>query len=169
MPEIMDTNHIAQRRHEDRAKQREERKKNLAPLDRERTQVEDMDRGVYDLKNTFEYSYKAENGLTEKVIHEIHDNKEDEPQWMLEKRLEALELFNKTEDPTWGPALSAVDMEPISMYIRPKAQMERDWTNVPDEIRDTFDKLGIPEAEMEQLAGVGAQYESEVVYHNLKD
>lgn len=169
MPEIMDTNHIAQRRHEDRAKQREERKKNLAPLDRERTQVEDMDRGIYDLKNTFEYSYKAENGLTEKVIHEIHDNKEDEPQWMLEKRLEALEIFNKTENPTWGPDLSAVDMEQISMYIRPKAQMERDWTNVPDEIRDTFDKLGIPEAELEQLAGVGAQYDSEVVYHNMKD
>ena len=169
MPEIMDANLVARRRHEERARQREERRKNLAPLDIERTQVDDMDRGVYDIKNTFEYTYMTDKGLTEKVIHEIHDNKEDEPEWMLQKRLAALEIFNKSPNPPWGPDLTPVDMEQISMYIRPKAQMESDWTNVPDEIRDTFDKLGIPEAELEQLAGVGAQYDSEVVYHNMKD
>ena len=136
--------------------------------ERKKTQVADMDRGVYDIKNEFEYSYISDAGLTEDIIREIWSNK-NEPEWMLEKRLEALEIFNQSENPLWGPDLSPVDMQKISTYVRPKAQMARDWTEVPDEIRDTFDKLGIPEAELEQLSGVGAQYDSEVVYHHMKD
>lgn len=133
----------------------------------EKSDVKDLPRGVYDHKNAFEYDMKVENGLTEEIIREISANK-DEPSWMLDKRLEALEIFNASENPNWGPDLHAVDMNRISTYVRPKAQMARDWQNVPDEIRDTFMKLGIPEAELESLAGVGAQYDSEVVYHNMR-
>lgn len=133
----------------------------------EKSDVKDLPRGVYDHKNAFEYDMKVENGLTEEIIREISANK-DEPAWMLDKRLEALEIFNASENPNWGPDLHAVDMNRISTYVRPKAQMARDWQNVPDEIRDTFMKLGIPEAELESLAGVGAQYDSEVVYHNMR-
>lgn len=166
---ISSAEEAARVRHEQRKIDREHRKNTYVHEERERTQVDEMDRGVYDHKNAFEYDYKTEEGISESVIREIHENKEDEPEWMLEKRLEALKVFNESENPPWGPDLTPVDMEKISMYIRPKAQMERDWTNVPDEIRDTFDKLGIPEAELDQLAGVGAQYDSEVVYHNMKD
>ncbi|MDO5044563.1 MAG: Fe-S cluster assembly protein SufB [Coriobacteriia bacterium] len=126
-----------------------------------------MRRGVYDNKNKFEYALKLEKGLTEEIVREISESK-DEPEWMLNKRLEALEIFNKTPNPSWGPDLSAVDMNEISTYVRPKAQLESNWQEVPDEIRSTFDQLGIPEAELEMLSGVGAQYDSEVVYHNLK-
>lgn len=160
-------NEAAQKRH---AKRKEERKARLAAGEfeaPEKAQVKDLPRGVYDIKNAFDYDVKVENGLTEEIIREISANK-DEPAWMLEKRLEALEIFNQTANPNWGPDLSAVDMNQISTYIRPKAQMARDWENVPDEIRDTFTKLGIPEAELESLAGVGAQYDSEVVYHNMR-
>lgn len=151
-----------------RRKEERERRKNSAILEKQRSAVPDQDRGVYDIKNKFEYSFKAENGLTEEIVREISANKQ-EPDWMLAKRLEALKIFNETPNPTWGPDLSPVDMNKISTYIRPKAQMESSWDQVPDEIRDTFDKLGIPEAEVEQLAGVGAQYDSEIVYHNMKD
>ena len=144
----------------ERARLREKRKA-------ERTEVVEMRRGVYDNKNKFEYSLKLENGLSEEIVREISESK-GEPEWMLNKRLEALEIFNKTPNPTWGPDLSAVDMNQISTYIRPKAQLESDWNSVPDNIRDTFNQLGIPEAEIEMLSGVGAQYDSEVVYHNLK-
>ena len=88
---------------------------------------------------------------------------------MLESRLKALKIFNEKENPKWGPDLSEVDMDKITTYIRPDADMSDDWKNVPDEIRDTFDKLGIPEAEKESmLSGVGAQYDSEVVYHSIQ-
>lgn len=135
---------------------------------KERTQVEEMDRGVYDHKNKFEYAMMAQKGLTEEIVREISSVKQ-EPEWMRNKRLEALRIFNESKNPTWGPDLTPVDMNQISTYIRPKAQMESNWEEVPEEIRNTFEMLGIPEAEIEQLAGVGAQYDSEVVYHNMKD
>jgi len=134
----------------------------------EKTYVEDMDRGVYDIKNKFTFKSKTEKGLTEEIVRQISKEK-DEPQWMLESRLKALEIFNQKENPNWGPDLSEVDMNEITTYIRPDAEMTDDWKNVPDEIRDTFDKLGIPEAEKEaMLSGVGAQYDSEIVYHNIQ-
>ena len=134
----------------------------------EKTYVEDMDRGVYDIKNKFTFRSKTEKGLTEEIVRQISAEK-DEPEWMLESRLKALKIFNEKENPKWGPDLSEVDMDEITTYIRPDADMSDDWKNVPDEIRDTFDKLGIPEAEKESmLSGVGAQYDSEVVYHSIQ-
>ena len=134
----------------------------------EKTYVEDMDRGVYDIKNKFTFRSKTEKGLTEEIVRQISAEK-DEPEWMLESRLKALKIFNEKGNPKWGPDLSEVDMDKITTYIRPDADMSDDWKNVPDEIRDTFDKLGIPEAEKESmLSGVGAQYDSEVVYHSIQ-
>lgn len=134
----------------------------------EKTYVEDMDRGVYDIKNKFTFRSKTEKGLTEEIVRQISAEK-DEPEWMLESRLKALKIFNEKENPNWGPDISEVDMDEITTYIRPDADMSDDWMNVPDEIRDTFDKLGIPEAEKEaMLSGVGAQYDSEVVYHSIQ-
>lgn len=134
----------------------------------EKTYVEDMDRGVYDIKNKFTFRSKTEKGLTEDIVRQISAEK-NEPEWMLESRLKALKIFNEKENPSWGPDISEVDMDEITTYIRPDADMSDDWMNVPDEIRDTFDKLGIPEAEKEaMLSGVGAQYDSEVVYHSIQ-
>ncbi|WP_235932837.1 Fe-S cluster assembly protein SufB [Peptoniphilus faecalis] len=134
----------------------------------DKTYVEDMDRGVYDIKNKFTFRSKTEKGLTEEIVRQISKEK-DEPEWMLESRLKALKIFNEKTNPEWGPDLSEVDMDEITTYIRPDADMSDDWKNVPEEIRDTFDKLGIPEAEKEfMLSGVGAQYDSEVVYHNIQ-
>nr|WP_019138578.1 Fe-S cluster assembly protein SufB [Peptoniphilus timonensis] len=134
----------------------------------DKTYVEDMDRGVYDIKNKFTFRSKTEKGLTEDIVRQISKEK-DEPEWMLESRLKALKIFNEKENPSWGPDISEVDMDEITTYIRPDADMSDDWKNVPDEIRDTFDKLGIPEAEKESmLSGVGAQYDSEVVYHSIQ-
>jgi Fe-S cluster assembly protein SufB len=92
----------------------------------------------------------------------------DEPEWMLEFRLKALESFMEKPTPTWGGDLSEMDYDDIYYYIRPMENQGRSWDDVPDNIKDTFEKLGIPQAERESLAGVGAQYESEVVYHSLK-
>ena len=134
----------------------------------EKTYVEDMDRGVYDIKNKFTFRSKTEKGLTEEIVRQISAEK-NEPEWMLESRLKALKIFNEKENPSWGPDISEVDMDEITTYIRPDADMSDDWMNVPDEIRDTFDQLGIPEAEKEaMLSGVGAQYDSEVVYHSIQ-
>ncbi|WP_010244203.1 Fe-S cluster assembly protein SufB [Peptoniphilus rhinitidis] len=135
---------------------------------KEKTYLEEMDRGVYDIKNKFTYRSKTEKGLTEDIVRQISKEKE-EPAWMLESRLKALKIFNEKENPKWGPDISEVDMNEITTYIRPDAEMSDDWKNVPDDIRDTFDKLGIPEAEKEaMLSGVGAQYDSEIVYHNVQ-
>lgn len=136
---------------------------------KKRTQVDDIDRGVYDIKNEFKYRSKTEKGLTEEIVRQISLEK-DEPDWMLEKRLEALEIFNSKENPVWGPDLSTVNIDEITTYIRPDADMTSDWEEIPQDIYDTFDALGIPEAEKEaRLSGVGAQYDSEVVYHSIQD
>ena len=161
------TERYLEERRRERERMKKERRAERDQRLRERTTIEEMDRGVYDVKNPFAYDVMAERGLTEEIVREISELK-NEPDWMLQKRLEALEIFNKTENPTWGPDLTPVDMNKISTYIRPKAQMESDWQDVPDEIRNTFELLGIPEAELDQLAGVGAQYDSEIVYHNMK-
>lgn len=136
--------------------------------EKKKTQIEEMDRGIYDEKNPFTFRKKSEKGLNEDIVRDISREK-NEPEWMLEKRLEALKLFNEIDNPVWGPDLSEVDMDQLITYIRPDADMADDWKNVPEEIRNTFDKLGIPEAEKEALlSGVGAQYDSEVVYHSIQ-
>ena len=132
-----------------------------------RSQVEDINRSIYDVKDTVEFSYKAETGLTEDIIREISAKKE-EPEWMLEKRLKALAIYNQLDFPPWGPDISELDMQHIDTYVRPKTDMKASWEDLPENIRDTFDRLGIPEAEKKSLAGVGAQYDSEVVYHNIQ-
>ncbi len=112
--------------------------------------------------------FRTERGLTEKVVREISKIKE-EPEWMLEYRLKALKHFYSKPMPQWGGDLSELDFDEITYYVKPSEKSERSWDEVPEEIKRTFDKLGIPEAEQKYLAGVSAQYESEVVYHNIKE
>ncbi|NBI05607.1 Fe-S cluster assembly protein SufB [Senegalia massiliensis] len=134
---------------------------------REKTYIADIDRGIYDIKNEFKYKYKTEKGLTPEIVKEISREK-DEPKWMLDFRLKSLDIFKSKPVPTWGADLSGLDIENIVNYIRPDADMSTSWEDVPEDIKKTFDSLGIPEAEKKSLAGVGAQYDSEVVYHNIK-
>lgn len=129
----------------------------------------EFDRSVYDKSNKNSKSkYIAKPGITEELIRKISLDK-DEPEWMLKKRLKALELFQKTKTPNWGPDLSKLNLDEIIYYVDPDAKQARKWEDVPDDIKETFDKLGIPEAEKEALAGVGGQYDSKNVYHNLKE
>ena len=114
------------------------------------------------------YVFKSKKGLSEAVVREISALK-NEPEWMRTFRLRALELFFKKPTPRWGGDLRGIDFQSIFYFIRPAERQGRSWDDVPKEVKDTFDRLGIPEAEKKYLAGVGAQYESEVVYHNLKE
>ncbi|MDR2832192.1 MAG: Fe-S cluster assembly protein SufB, partial [Streptococcaceae bacterium] len=107
-------------------------------------------------------------GLSEEVVRTLSKAK-DEPEWMLEYRLKALEQFNKMDMPEWGADLSEVNFDDIIYYQKPTNKPARSWDDVPDKIKDTFEKLGIPEAERAYLAGASAQFESEVVYHNMKE
>ena len=114
------------------------------------------------------YAFKSQKGLTADVVREISHLK-GEPEWMLEFRLKALEIYLSKPVPTWGADLSGLDYEDIHYYIRPTERGERTWDDVPDDIKRTFDKLGVPEAERKFLAGLGAQYKSEMVYHNVRE
>ena len=136
--------------------------------EKKKSHIEDVNRGIYDVKDAVEYSYKTEKGLTPKIIREISEKKE-EPEWMLEKRLAALAIYEKLDVGPWMPDISELDMDHIDTYVRPKTDMKARWEDLPQNIRDTFDRLGIPEAEKKSLAGVGAQYDSEVVYHNIQE
>ncbi|MBP6881259.1 MAG: Fe-S cluster assembly protein SufB [Candidatus Pacebacteria bacterium] len=107
-------------------------------------------------------------GLSEKLIRHISESK-SEPAWMLEKRLEGLRLYKQTSLPKWGPDLTKLDLDHIVYYIDPKTEEKRSWKELPKDVVDTFDKLGIPEAEREYLGGVGAQYDSNTVYHKLHE
>jgi Fe-S cluster assembly protein SufB len=122
--------------------------------------------GFHDTEEAF---FKSNRGLSADVVNMISDMK-DEPQWMREFRLRALELFHQREDPAWGSELlKEIDFDNIRYFVRATDRDERSWEDVPEYIRNTFDKLGIPEAEKKFLAGVGAQYDSEVVYHNIRE
>ncbi|MBR9707643.1 MAG: Fe-S cluster assembly protein SufB, partial [Candidatus Diapherotrites archaeon] len=127
----------------------------------------ELNRELYDTVSKSKSKYVAKPGLSESVVREISKQK-NEPSWMLEKRLKGLELFLKTPTPTWGPDLSELNLDEIIYYVRPDAEQANKWEDVPIEIKETFEKLGIPEAERTALAGVGAQYDSDVVYHNIK-
>ncbi len=128
-----------------------------------------LDEYKYDFVTEGKPKFRAEKGLSEEVVRQISAHK-DEPEWMLEYRLKALDIYNKKPMPTWGGDLTNLEetLDEIYFYVRPQDQMERSWDDVPEEIKDTFEKLGIPEAERKILAGVGAQYESEMVYHSLR-
>jgi Fe-S cluster assembly protein SufB len=122
--------------------------------------------GFHDAEN---YLYKAPKGLTKELVEKISEFK-NEPQWMREFRLKALEHFLARPMPTWGsPHLAEVDFDNIHYFVRASERAERSWDDVPDDVKKTFDRLGIPEAERKFLAGVGAQYESEVVYHQINE
>jgi Fe-S cluster assembly protein SufB len=114
------------------------------------------------------YAYKAPKGLSREVVESISEYK-DEPQWMRDFRLKALEHFESRPTPNWGGNLGQIDFEDIHYFVRASEKNSRDWSEVPDDIKNTFDRLGIPEAERKFLAGVGAQYESEVVYHQVNE
>ena len=132
-----------------------------------------QDIGLDDYKYHFitedEPVFRSGRGLNEKVVREISAQK-GEPEWMLEFRLKALAIYNAKPMPRWGGDLSQLEsvLGQIYFYVRPQERMERSWDDVPENIKETFDRLGIPEAERDILAGVGAQYESEMVYHSLK-
>lgn len=112
--------------------------------------------------------FKTQRGLSENTVRQISAMK-NEPEWMLEFRLKALKHFLQRPMPTWGADLSKLDLENILYYVRPTEKSSKSWDDVPDDIKNTFDKLGIPEAEQKFLAGVGAQYESEMVYHSIQE
>lgn len=134
----------------------------------EKTHVDDIDRSVYDIKDESKDAYRIRAGLDPDVVCQISDEKDD-PDWMREFRLQSLEQYNSMPMPDWGPDISGLDMDHIATYVRPNTHMAADWSEVPEEIKDTFERLGIPKAERESLAGVGAQYDSELVYHNVRD
>lgn len=114
--------------------------------------------------NTLDYSF----GLTEEIVKNISKDK-GEPEWMLERRLEAYRAYKDTPLPSWGPSLDKLKLEEIIYYISPELKEQNSWNEIPKEISETFEKLGIPKAEREYLGGVGAQYDSGVVYHSIKD
>ncbi|MCM3388146.1 Fe-S cluster assembly protein SufB [Ureibacillus chungkukjangi] len=111
--------------------------------------------------------FRSKRGLTEEIVREISKMK-NEPEWMLNYRLKALEIFYSKPMPQWGGDLGSLNFDEITYYVKPSEATQKSWDEVPEEIKATFDKLGIPEAEQKYLAGVSAQYESEVVYHNMK-
>lgn len=122
---------------------------------------------LWDEYNPAEYMKNSRLGLDTALVRFISQEKK-EPAWMLNKRLEALRIFQKTNLPQWGPNLAKLDLNKITYYARASDKKAENWEDVPADIKRTFDKLGIPKAEQEILAGVGAQYESTVIYHNLK-
>jgi len=127
-----------------------------------------LDEYKYDFKTEDKPVFKAQKGLSEEVVRQISRHKE-EPEWMLDFRLKALDIYNSKPMPEWGGDLSTLNLDEIYFYLRPQDRMERSWDDVPDDIKNTFERLGIPEAERSILAGVGAQFESEMVYHSLKE
>ena len=134
----------------------------------EKTFVEDVSRSVYDIRNEEKDVYRVDEGLTEAIVSQISKEKND-PAWMQNFRLESLKIYNELSIPDWGPSIDGLDMNNIVTYVRPNTKMSAKWSEVPKEIKDTFDALGIPKAERESLAGVGAQYDSELVYHNVRE
>ncbi|SET54954.1 Fe-S cluster assembly protein SufB [[Clostridium] aminophilum] len=134
----------------------------------EKSQVADVDRSLYDFRYEEKDAYRIESGLTPEIVRQISEEKHD-PDWMLDFRLKSLEIYNRLEVPDWGPSIAGLDMENVATYVKPNTKMAASWDEVPDDIKDTFERLGIPEAERKSLAGVGAQYDSELVYHNVKD
>lgn len=134
---------------------------------KEKSQVADIDRSIYDIRDEENDAYRMQSGLTPQIIEKLSKEKND-PVWMQQFRLQSLQIYNETPVPNWGPSLEGLDIDNIATYVRPNTKMQNNWENVPKDIKDTFDRLGIPQAERKSLAGVGAQYDSELVYHNVR-
>ena len=132
-----------------------------------KTYVDDINRSVYDIKDEEKDAYRIDGGLTEDIVLKISGEKHD-PEWMRDFRLKSLKIYNESRMPQWGPSIDGLNMDEIATYVRPNTKMQASWEDVPEDIKNTFERLGIPKAERESLAGVGAQYDSELVYHNVK-
>ena len=135
---------------------------------KEKSQVADIDRSVYDIRDKEDDAYRMQEGLTPEIIDKLSKEKDD-PVWMQQFRLQSLQIYNEMPVPDWGPSIAGLDMDHIATYVRPNSDIKNDWKDVPQDIKDTFERLGIPQAERKSLAGVGAQYDSELVYHNVRD
>src|SRR5262245_26472935 len=122
----------------------------------------------YGFHDAEQYVFKSRKGLDREIVQQISELK-GEPKWMLDYRLKALEIFEKKPLPMWGGDVSKIDFQDIYYYVKPTSEEAKSWEDVPADMKRTFDKLGIPEAEQKFLAGVGAQYDSEVVYHKIKE
>lgn len=122
---------------------------------------------IYNIKTKNE-SIKKEYGLTEEIIRNISKEK-NEPSWVLDLRLKALKAYFELSNPDWGPDISYLDIEKIATYVKPTEKEATTWEDVPDDIKEVFDRLGIPESEKKALSGVGAQFDSEIIYHNLEE
>ncbi|MBN1275048.1 Fe-S cluster assembly protein SufB [Candidatus Woesearchaeota archaeon] len=128
-----------------------------------------IDRTKYDQASEERLTYKASPGITEELVRRISQRK-DEPAWMLDLRLKSLKRYQEKPLPTWGPSLKGLELDKIHYYLQPDAKKNSTrWEDVPEDIKQTFEQLGIPEAERRALAGTGAQYESEMIYHKLKE
>ena len=137
--------------------------------ERARTEVEDVDRSLYDFVKSEEGYERFADGLSPQIVEDISRRK-NEPQWMLDLRLRSLQIYERTPMPAnWGPSIEGLDMADISTYVTAGSKQADSWDEVPEDIKDTFERLGIPEAERTSLAGVGAQYDSELVYHNMRE
>ena len=135
---------------------------------KEKSQIADIDRSIYDIRDEENDAYRMQEGLTPEIIETLSKEKDD-PVWMQQFRLESLQIYNEMPVPDWGPSIDGLDIDHIATYVRPKTGMKNRWKDVPKDIKDTFDRLGIPQAERKSLAGVGAQYDSELVYHNVRE
>ena len=137
----------------------------------EKTNIQEINNELYNFRyeEKAEDFYRIEEGLNPEIVKKLSEEKGD-PEWMRDFRLKSLELYNKMKVSTdWMPNIEGLHMENIATYVRPKTKMSGSWEDVPADIKETFEKLGIPEAERKSLAGVGAQYDSELVYHNIQN
>ncbi len=130
--------------------------------------IDDINRSRYDFKQEGYEEFISSRGLSSEVVIEISKQK-DEPKWMTDFRLSSLEIYNKMDLPVWGPNIEELNIKNIVSYVKPNSKFSDNWEETPKYIKDTFDKLGILDAEKESLAGVEAQYDSEVVYHNVRE
>ena len=135
---------------------------------KERTYVDDVDRSVYDIKDEENDAYRIKSGLDASIVEKISKEKND-PVWMQNFRLQSLQIYNELKVPNWGPPIDGLNMDNIATYVRPNTRMTAKWSEVPEDFKNTFERLGIPQAERKSLAGVGAQYDSELVYHNVRE
>lgn len=112
---------------------------------KEKTYVEDVDRSVYDIRDAENDAYRMESGLTPEIVEKLSTEKDD-PVWMQQFRLESLQIYNEMKIPNWGPSIEGLDMDHIATYVRPNTKMRNDWKDVPEDIKETFERLGIPQA-----------------------
>ena len=130
----------------------------MRAFEAEKTDVAEVDRSIYDIKDGENAAFEVNSGLTRDIVEKISEEKHD-PEWMRAFRLKALDTYNKMPVQNWGPSIEGLDMNNIVTYVRPNTEMRGKWDDVPEDIKNTFERLGIPKAERASLAGVGAQYD----------